>query len=37
MGEALDLIERTADRLGLPVVDAVRTGVKPLVDALMAS
>jgi uncharacterized NAD-dependent epimerase/dehydratase family protein len=37
VGEALDLIERTADRLGLPVVDAVRTGVKPLVDALTAS
>jgi len=34
--EAQALLARTADRLGLPVVDAVRTGVGPLVDKLVA-
>ena len=33
--EAKALLELTADRLGLPAVDAVRTGVGPLVDKLL--
>lgn len=34
-GSAADaLLKETADRLGLPAVDAVRTGVAPIVDAL---
>ena len=32
--EAVDYLARTADRLGMPVVDPVRQGVGPLVDAL---
>lgn len=34
---ALRVLDETAQRLGLPCVDAVRTGVAPLVDRLVAS
>lgn len=32
--EALDLLEKTEDRIGLPCVDALRTGVARLVDCI---
>ena len=32
---AQKLLKETEDRLGLPTVDAVRTGVAPIVDALV--
>src|SRR4051794_12432018 len=34
-GAARDYLRRTEDQLGLPVVDAVRTGVGPIVDRLL--
>ena len=36
-GEALALLASLSERLGRPAVDAVRTGVEPLLDALEAA